>query len=182
MPLLSNPPVFWAARILIFLVFAQAVVGKAQNRAEFMGVVANYRLVPQWAAPCVAWGVLGAELLLLGLLAWPATVASGAALAGVLLLIFATAMAINLARGRRDIDCGCFQSDLRQHLSRVLVLRNFLLAAVCALLLLPKPGAATALEVIDGLGAGLSLFLLYLATGQIVALHEMADAFRKRFA
>jgi 1,4-dihydroxy-2-naphthoate octaprenyltransferase len=42
-------------------------------------------------------------------------------------------MAINLGRGRRDIDCGCFATVLRQRLSWPLVLRNLLLAALALL-------------------------------------------------
>jgi hypothetical protein len=52
--------------------------------------------------------------------------------ASALLALFAVAMGINLLRGRTHIDCGCFDSTLKQPLRWSLVLRN----AVLVLLLL----------------------------------------------
>jgi hypothetical protein len=77
-----------------------------------------------------------------------------------LLILFAAAMAINIGRGRRNIDCGCFQSALRQNLSLTLVARNLGLALLLGIpaavpqASLPKSGAAEALLM------GIVLFVL----------------------
>ena len=82
------------------------------------------------------------------------------AAAALLLSVFAVAMGINLLRGRRHIDCGCFQGTLKQPLSWTLVSRNALLA-----LLLVAAGAAAsaradAWAVVNGLLAGGALFVV----------------------
>jgi hypothetical protein len=143
-------------------------------------VVANYRLVPDSLAAPAAGLVIGLELLVTAALLRGVGLAAGAGLAIALLLGFALAMAVNLRRGRREIDCGCFQSALRQQLSWALVARNLVLAA----LLLPLAGGGalpeTGLGLIDGLGAGLALYLFYLILDQLVALGAAAEHSRRR--
>ena len=51
-------------------------------------------------------------------------------------------MGINLRRGRRHIDCGCFQSALKQTLSWTLVMRNVVLALLMAVALLSNRRAS----------------------------------------
>lgn len=176
-----DPSILLAARVLGALVFGTAVAGKLGHRAEFVGVVANYRLVPDGLAAPAAWLVIGLELAATAALASGVGLAAGAGLAIVLLMLFAAAMAVNLGRGRREIDCGCFQSALRQRLSWALVVRNLILAA----LLLPLLGGGglpgTGLGVVDGLGAGLMLYLFYLVLDQLVALAAAAEHTRRRF-
>src|SRR5262249_43406760 len=47
-----------------------------------------------------------------------------------LLGLYAGAIAINLARGRRDIDCGCAGPAARRPISGWLVARNLVLAGI----------------------------------------------------
>lgn len=175
-----DPSILLASRVLGVLLFGTAVAGKLRHRAAFVGVVANYRLVPDALAAPAAGLVIGLELLVVAALLSGVGLAAGAGLAVLLLLGFALAMAINLGRGRREIDCGCFQSALRQRLSWALVARNLVLAA----LLLPLVGGGevpvTALGLVDGLGAGLALYLLYLVLDQLVALAAAAAHSRRR--
>ncbi|MGH8629603.1 MAG: MauE/DoxX family redox-associated membrane protein, partial [Burkholderiales bacterium] len=87
-------------------------------------------------------------------------------LACALLLVYALAMGINLARGRRDIDCGCFKSALKQTISGWLIGRNLLLAAAAAALLLPLAGRTTGVLDYVTVGAGgAMLFLCCYALG-----------------
>lgn len=175
-----DPSILMASRVLGALVFGTAVAGKLRHRAAFVGVVANYRLVPDPLAAPAAGLVIGLELLVTAALLSGVGLAAGAGLAVALLLGFAGAMAINLRRGRREIDCGCFQSALRQQLSWALVARNLVLAA----LLLPLAGGGalpeTGLDLIDGLGAGLALYLFYLILDQLVVLGAAAEHSRRR--
>jgi hypothetical protein len=82
--------------------------------------------------------------------------------AALLLIVFAAAMAINILRGRRHIDCGCFQSALKQTLSWTLVARNAGLALLLAVpaampeAAVPESGAAE----VEALLIGTVLFVL----------------------
>jgi len=177
-----DPAIALAGRLLGVLVFAAAVGGKIKHRHELAGVVANYRLLPERLAAPAAWMIVGLESLVVLSLAtglWPA---AGAALAVTLLAGFALAMGVNLARGRREIDCGCFQSGLRRRLSAALVARNLLLAILLLPLLAAGAGGASALQWVDGLGAGLAAYALYLALGEIISLRHSSAELRRRFA
>ena len=130
------------ARTLIALVYLTAAIGKMRHWAVFQGVVANYRLLPDvlvtpfayWLPPFEA--LLGAALLFGWLSPWAELSAAA------LLLVFAAAMGINLMRGRQHIDCGCFQSVLKQRLSWTLVVRNGVLALLLGFALLTTRAAA----------------------------------------
>lgn len=140
------------------LLFAEAAFGKLSDRAGFEGVVANYRLLPAPLAAPVARLLPPAEALIaMGLLAgvlapWPATAAAA------LLLVFAGAMAVNLRRGRAEIDCGCGRGGPRQSISWGRVVRNLGLAGL--LLFTATPKAAGLADWALGLAAGVVLFTL----------------------
>lgn len=149
-----------AVRTLIALVYLAAAIGKMRHWAVFQGVVANYRLLPEVLVAPFAYllppfeALLGA-MLLLGLLSpWAEAVAAA------LLLLFASAMAINIKRGRRHIDCGCFQSALKQTLSWILVARNATLALLLGSASLPTQGPKDLRMAIDGLLVGGVLFII----------------------
>jgi uncharacterized membrane protein YphA (DoxX/SURF4 family) len=133
MPPLDIPEIAVAVRTLTGLVFICAAYGKFVHATVFRGVLANYRLLPDGLIGMVAAAlpaleaVLGAALLLGIATPW------AEATAGALLVMFAAAMGINLIRGRRDIDCGCFQSTLRQTLNWTLVARNLVMALMLGL-------------------------------------------------
>jgi hypothetical protein len=149
----------FAIRALVGLVFLTAAWGKLRHRLEFQGVVSNYRLLPDFlvvpfalALPPVE-AVVGA-VLPTGLLS-PWTEGAAAAL----LALFAVAMAVNIRRGRTDIDCGCFQSALKQTLSWRLVARNAVLVAALGLAALPA-GSVPVWSGAEGLLAGAVMFVL----------------------
>jgi hypothetical protein len=105
----------------------------------------------------------------------------GAWLAALLLSGFAAAIAINLARGRKAIDCGCFQSALRQPLRIVLVARNLLLVAAILPLVESSAPDPSVLQWLDGLAAGVVLFVLYRTLDRLTALRSVAESTRTRF-
>lgn len=155
------------------LVFLQAALAKLRHRELLAGVIANYRLLPAALVGPAAALLAPTELLVaIGLLAGGQMLAAVAAIA--LLVIFAIAMGINITRGRREIDCGCGRSQLRQPLSWLLVSRNLVLAA----LLLPRlfPGAAPALvapataDLAIALAGGLAVFVIVQLFNAIGAL------------
>ena len=177
-----DPSIALACRVFGALVFAGALAGKLRHRHELTGVVANYRVLPASLAAAAAWGLLALEALVVASLALGARLAEGAGLAMALLVVFAGAIAVNLARGRREIDCGCFQSGLRQNLSGALIARNLLLAtALCPLLAHVGPPVQP-LQWIDGLGAGMAAYGMYRILDRLLALGRASAELRKRFA
>jgi hypothetical protein len=119
---------FVAVRTLVALVLLSAAAGKMRHWIALQGVIANYRLVPDALVKPITYLLPPAEALLAIWLVSGWAASSAAAAAAGLLCLFAVAMAVNLGRGRRDIDCGCFQIALRQTLSWPLVWRNLCLA------------------------------------------------------
>ncbi len=128
--------------------------------AIFPGVVANYRLLPGFLATPAAFAlplfeaVLAASLLLQLRSPWPA------AAAAALLTVFAAAIGVNILRGRQGIDCGCFQSALKQTLSWTLVIRNLVLALLsCLTVWLSDAGSPDLRATMEGLLVGGVLFM-----------------------
>lgn len=156
-----------AAAMGVGLVFITAGLAKLRSRRVFPGVVANYRLLPEALVAPVAFALPLVECVAglclvagIGLFAAPAI---------ALLLAFAAAMAINIARGRAHIDCGCGRSELRQPLSRTLVFRNLALAMLLVPTLVTTPAFATA-EWLIALAGGVALYLLTHLVNVLAAL------------
>src|SRR5690606_791824 len=84
-----------------------------------------------------------------------------------LLVVFAFAIGINVARGRKAIDCGCFRTGYKQNLSWLLVLRNVLLAGAGLILAWPIEGsrAVTMVDITTGAMAAAVAMTLYLTAG-----------------
>ncbi len=149
----------FAIRVLVGLVFLTAAWGKSRHRLEFQGVVANYRLLPDALVVPFASALPPIEaviglLLPIGIFSpWSETAAA------VLLTLFAGAMAVNIRRGRTDIDCGCFQSALKQTLGWTLVARNAGLVLLLGVAVLPAP-RVPAWALAEGLLAGGAAFVL----------------------
>nr|WP_139812201.1 MauE/DoxX family redox-associated membrane protein [Ensifer aridi] len=130
-----DPIAIGAAIALLFFVFVRAVLHKVTDFGGLRQTVVDYRLVPEGSAGPVAAGLTGAEILSLALLAAPVSRGFGALAAALLLLGYGAVMAINLARGRTSIDCGC--GGAGQSVSWALVGRNMLLAALTAIAAAP---------------------------------------------
>lgn len=163
-----DPALQTTALLVLSLVFGAAAVGKINAWGELEGVVRNYRLVPAALVMPVTWLLPPVELALAIALLVPAMRPVAAAGALVLLLAFAVAIGVNVARGRTEIDCGCFRSSLKQQLSWWLVLRNLVLAGFALVAL--QTAAARALGAGDWLSVaagGVSLFLAYLSVGYV---------------
>ena len=118
-------------------------------------------------------GVLNVGVLNVGVLNFGVTGGGGLRLfalpAAALLVVFAWAMAINIRRGRRAIDCGCGRSQLRQPLGWGLVVRNVVLALLVAIRALPGE-SASAVEIALALIAGITLFAIILLFNALAAL------------
>ena len=161
-----DPVVGMIIRGALALLFLSAALGKLRDRRTFHGIVLDYRLLPPRRAALVAALLPWIELLLAaGVLAGLAPALAGAA---VVLALYGGAMAINLARGRRELDCGC--GGPSQQLSGWLLARNAGLAMAALAGLLPAaertPGVVDLLTVMAAV-AGLAL--LYYTAHRLLA-------------
>lgn len=147
------------------LLLASAARHKLRDRAGFRAALAGYGLLPERSVPFAA-GLLVAGELSIGL-ALLATPRAGIA-AAALLALYALAVGVNLARGRRDIDCGC--GGAPQALSAWLVARNVVLAATFAACALPThERALVTLDALSVAGGVAALALSWLASDVAIA-------------
>ncbi|GGZ43245.1 hypothetical protein GCM10010387_41930 [Streptomyces inusitatus] len=119
----------FACRILLFGVFAVALVGKARGRAafqEFAASITALRLLPAGASRAAAVLVTAVEAAVVVLLVPSSTVLAGFALAVLLLLALTAGIVLALRRGR-SAPCRCFGASVTP-LGPVHVVRNLLLA------------------------------------------------------
>lgn len=124
-----DPAIALALRASLVLLFGAAALHKLRDLRRFRAIVAEYRIVPAALAPVAGVAIVAGEVAVAGTLALPSTRAGwagAAALAG----IYAVALAVNLRRGRRRLDCGCLGAGGRGTISWWLVGRNLVLVAI----------------------------------------------------
>ena len=123
-----DPVIDATLRAALALLFLAAAAAQAARPGALPG---DRRGLPPPATP--ARGA-GAAILVLSEAATAVALAVarawGLAGAAALLALYAAAIAVNLARGRRHLDCGCTGPALRRPISGWLVLRNLVLVAI----------------------------------------------------
>lgn len=158
------------ATLLLSYLFVVGGWQKFAGTRYFQAVIADYRIVPAswapWLARCLPVVELLAGLaLLIPILRLPALVT-----VTVLLTGYTAAIAFNIIRGRRDIDCGCAGPGQQQTISGWLLGRNLLLIALALL-----SGSALQAQHLGWPGWCLSLLgatlaaLLYHVFNQLIA-------------
>ena len=154
----------------VALLFATAGVHKLRGLAAFTEVVAGYRVLPQAIARRTAWLIPCAELAIAAGLAAERNLRATLVAAIGLLLGYAAAIAWNLVRGRRDLDCGCGSHRNRRPIAAWMVWRNMLLAAALGLAALPWSRRTIGLTDLLTLGGGLAASaMLYMAIDGLLA-------------
>jgi hypothetical protein len=155
------------------LLFGVAAYHKLREPAVFVATLRDYRIVPAaWVAVLAALVVV-AEVALTASLLVPAVVPVAAAGCVGLLAVYSGAIALNLLRGRRHIDCGCLGPAHRQPLAPWLLARNAVVGVAALVLLLP--GGDRALFWVDRLSVAAAvptLSLLWIAVHQIGAFPQ----------
>lgn len=131
-----DPVVSVSLRCLLALLFATAAWHKLADRNRFAATLRAYQLVPRRLVEPLAVAIPTFELGVAGALLFPVHGAAAVA-AAALLSVYTLAIAVNLVRGRRQIDCGCFGPASRVPLRRPLLLRNGLLL-VAATMAVPR--------------------------------------------
>jgi hypothetical protein len=161
-----------APALLAALVFARAAVFKLRDLPAFADAVEAYDILPALLGRPLARALPAVEMALAAALLAPWTRQVGEIAAAGLLVLFATAMGINLARGRRHIDCGCGDPAKRQALSWMLVGRNLVLAVLLLAAAASPAGQGSVPAVAIALTAALAAFLLLLCQEAFLALPD----------
>jgi len=171
-----DPLVSRALAVAFALLLLLAAWHKVSARAEFLAALGEYRLLPPALLPLAA-ALIPAGEALLGC-AWVAGhAASAAPLTAALLGFYAVAIAINLARGRVYIGCGCGfggAAGKDPPLSWWLVVRNLLLGGLALL------GAWPAADRVLGAYDWLTLMLVLAAA--VVLFAGASQLLRNRAA
>jgi hypothetical protein len=165
-----DPAIDAAVRAGLAVLFAAAASHKVRAPRRFRATVAEYRLLPGTLVTPAALGLVGGEIAVAIALVLPAGRTAGLLGAAALLALYGSAVAVNLVRGRRDLDCGCAGPAVRRPISGWLVGRNAVLAAVALAGLVPT--AARPLVWIDGLtilASTATLAALYVAVDRMLA-------------
>jgi hypothetical protein len=165
-----DPAVVATLRAGLALLFGVAAAHKLRDLPRFRESLADYRLLPLALVPLAAALLVGSEAAVTVALVAPPLGSAGLVAAAGLLLLYAAAIGINLARGRRHIDCGCAGPAVSRPLSAWLVARNAVLAALALAGLAPLH--VRPLLWVDGLtiaGATAALAALYTALDRMLA-------------
>lgn len=153
----------YALAISLAGLFGWSLNHKLRSFDVFRQSLEDYRLAPKGASTALSMTIILAEVACLVALAF--ATAYGLLVSAAILLLYAGAMAANLMRGRRHIDCGCYAPGAkRSTISWTMVWRN----AVVAVLALAASGAATIappvvawLDIVSVAGCAAALVLLY---------------------
>ncbi len=134
-------------RFLLVSIFLRAALHKISHYREFSAQLAAYQLLPRPLLSAFALFLI----LLEGFLALSLFIGGwvySSFIAAALLIVYATAMALNLVRGNDDLDCGCsgpagspsgFSSGETQTISWTLVVRNCILVIFALATAIPIP-------------------------------------------
>ena len=142
-----DPAIRGLCALLLALIFGASGAMKLRDVELFEGSLADYQLTPHMIEKPLAYLLPILECAAAAGLLKSSTRTGAAFMLLALLAIFTGAIAINLARGRRSIDCGCFGPALRQELSGWLLARNVFLIIVASIVILPQ--TTRTLESID---------------------------------
>jgi len=123
--ILHNDYLELLVRIIIGVVFIYASLDKIENPAQFARIIHNYHLLPGELVNLTAITMPWIELIcgicvILGIYK-----EGGILILGILLIIFAVSIGVNLFRGV-DLECGCFTVSSRAKSNSLeLLLRDF---------------------------------------------------------
>ena len=173
----ADPVLLATLRAALALLFAAAALHKLRDRASFAAVLAEYRVLPGPLLHIGVWLVPALEAAVAVALALPGRLGP---LGGALLLaLYGGAIALNLVRGRRELDCGCLGPSLRQPISGALVARNAVLVAAALACLLPAaPRALVWLDAATIAAATACLALFWHGAHRVLALRPRLAALR----
>ena len=150
------------------LLLASAALRKFHGPARFAHIVAAYRVLPATLGRLVAWLIPCLEAVIAIALGW-GPVRNGAVIAAMALLIaYAAVLAVNLRRGRLDLDCGCGPARDRRRIAAWMVWRNVLLAASLGIAALPwSPRSLSLTDLLTIVSGLIVIITLYAAADRL---------------
>lgn len=161
------------------LLFAGASAHKLRNLRRFDEIFAAYGLLPVLAEWHFSWLIPAVEMAVAVGLVFIDSRPYATAVGIVLLLTYATAISINLKRGRRDLACGCGGPDDRTPIAPWMVWRNILLAVALASTYWPR--TPRTFNFTDGVTVAFGLLtfvLIYLCVDQLMGYLQRAVQIR----
>ena len=177
-----DPLILQTIELGMALLLLSAAWHKFRSLQYFRDSLRDYALLPEWAL-LPASILLPATESVLGL-CWLMSLATNTAATATasLLAVYSAAIAINVARGRVHIGCGCngpAGDAVEQPVSVGLIIRNLILIAVA--LIASAPASSRELGAVDYLilfASLLTALLLYAATNQLLANNSLIRMWR----
>jgi hypothetical protein len=158
----------------VALLFASAAAHKLRNLERFDEIFSAYGLLPAVRVavnvrPRISLLVPALEIMVAAGLAVNGCRPYAAALGIAMLSAYAAAIAVNLARGHRDLACGCGGPDERRPIAAWMVWRNLIVAVIATVAF--APWANRNLTITDGFTIAFGLAtvaLIYLCADQLL--------------
>lgn len=149
--------------------FATAAYHKTRSSVDYFELMRAY--VPGLrGGRALVWLVASVELGVAILLVMPAWQKAGLLGSVVLLLTYAALIAVQLARGKTDVRCGCAGLDSTMAISKPIVLRNVICAVLAVICLSPSGAAPTSFAGVSlSIYVALFLIILYLCSDQLAS-------------
>lgn len=120
-------------RLFLSVILIRAALHKIRARKKFQAELQAYQLLPEFSLSATTWLLIFTELSCSVLLLDP-TRSFPALITAILFCLYALAMAINLLKGRTNIDCGCTgPTGIKKTIAWSLVIRNVILAFLALL-------------------------------------------------
>jgi hypothetical protein len=168
------------ARLLLAWILGRAALHKVRGWSQFVAQLRAYRLLPEiLIAPIAVTLTIVEAATAIALLQWNLA----ALIAAALFALYGGAMAINLARGRTDLGCGCGGPlAARTTIDWLLVARNAALTSIALLVCLTATAPPAGIEYLIILGGGLGALLAYEAAEQAIANRQQVVAWKRRAA
>jgi len=161
------------APVFLALVLIAAAIPKFKKADEFVGIIANYRLLPDVLVTPFAKVLPIMEVVCAVGLLVPMLRAGAGWMAAGLFILFALALGINIGRGRTHIDCGCVRRPTsRSRIGMFHVLRALALAGI-ALYVAVVPLNIASVSIASGalgLAAAGMLVLMYMSADLLIGL------------
>ncbi len=160
-------------RAFLATLFATSGLKKVFSVRRFLQVVSSYDILPPPVVKPAAISLIFGEIVIAVVLTIGLCPRATAIFAAFLLSLFTIAMATNLIRGRKNLDCGCFgRTGTKIHWA--LVARNIvIIVVVCGTLLIAPTVTVSLLKFDLSAFCGLIAFLMFMLTTLLFDLSSM---------
>lgn len=174
----TDPVIVLGLGLLLSWLCLDAGAQKLRDPSFTAITIDDYRLLPEGAGKWLAHPLAIFELCLGVLILLPLSRVPALIGAAVLLLVYGTAMTVNVLRGRRDIDCGCAGPGQGQRLGVPLILRNALLAVAGLVAASASAEPAHWSGWLFGFLCAVVAALLYASINALLANHQRLERLR----